>query len=288
MEAKGWILFNVLINRFHPQDAVDFRSTLPKQFVQELDKHKTASSDVLGAFSIADEQLKRIHHSWLVVILEEAPDSMRQLYLASLPKELKSAVGRLMRVPAPKFKLPSVSRHILLKQLAKRVTPSDVLPTAFLPASPLNELANLSRDELVRTCDYLGLRDLAEAVRPVVDKRLLQAVHRCLTPPELQLLRVYLHQREKLIVSKIELHQWDGQSDSLRVLFHRRGLVRLAKALSGQPRDLLWHISHKLDRRRAVVLEGFWLPTVITGITPLLMQQVIGIMDFVKRQASEQ
>lgn len=284
MEAKGCILFNVLLNRYHPNDTPAFLGTLPKELVDRLAKYKTSSKDTTAAFYLADKRLQRIHPSWLVPVLEQTPDTLRPLFISALPSEQLTTVCRMLKIDRPKLKPPAPVKAFLLSQFMAQVLPEDLLPEEYLPENPINQILTLSKDDLVLVADYMGLRDLAEALRPVVDKKLLQRVHQILTPGEVQMIALYIRQKEKLKVSKLELNKWDGQRDSLRLLYHRRGLIRLAKALSGQSRDLLWHLTRRLDQRRAMIVDGFWSATVVPGVTPLLVQQLVSVIDFVKRQ----
>lgn len=287
MEAKGWMLFNILMQKYRPQDAQLLLSLLPPEDAQNSAKHPIVSQDPLSLIASPEAKLSWTHYSWLAPIIQQQPESLRPLILASLPREQLQGVARLTKTPLPKVRPSSPVKRYLIKDLANHLVPSEVLPVDYLPEAALTPLAHMSKEELVRLIDYIGLRDLAEAVRPIVDKRLLQVIHQCLTPEELHLLRVYMHQREKLKVSKLEFSQWDGKRDSLRLLYHQRGLARLAKALSGCPENLVWHITHRLDQQRASLIKRLMLNEEVPGVSKTLIQQILALIDFLKRPKNE-
>lgn len=287
MEARGWTLYNVLVNRYHPKDAPIFLGSLAQEDAAELQKHQVASRDPQLVLASPAERLIGIHYSWLTPILQQSAEPLRSLLLASLPEEQRGQLCRVLQQAPAKKSPPAKVRTYLLNQLAAKIIPGDLLPVAYLPITTLSPLAGLSKEALIQLIDYLGLRDLAEALRSVVNKKLLQAVHSCLQAPDLQLLKNYLQQREKLKVPKLVFDKWDGKRDSLRLLYHQRGLARLAKALAGQPREIIWHVLHHLDRRRATLIESQCPPEAIPGVTPILVQQTISILEFLKRQTGE-
>lgn len=287
MEARGWMFFNVLVNRFHQKDSSTFLSQLPKETLEALKQHPASSSDTATALRLPEQTLPRIHFSWLVPVLSQNPESLRALLITCTPPSQQQGLCRQFKLPLPKKRLSKPAKAYLLRHLARQVDTTQALPLAYLPESPLTPLASLSKEKLILLIDYLGLRDLAEALRPIVDNRLLQAIHRCLKPPELQLLRAYLHQRDTLKVPKLDFSKWDGQRDSLRLLYHQRGLTRLAKSLSGQSPDLLWHISRHLDQKRANLLENLRASKDAPVITQTLVLQVVAILEFLQRQHGE-
>lgn len=287
MQAKGWMLFNALVNRYHSADATAFISQLPQETADALQQHTTQVTNPAAALCFADQALAQIHFSWFIPALQQYVDSLRPVVVACLPKPQQQHLCRQLQISLPKSKQAPAAQRYLLNDLAKRMHVTEACPVAFIPEGPLTSLAFLSKDKLVLLIDYLGLRDLAETLRPVVDNRLLQAVHRCLNPAEMQLLRAYLHQRDKLKVSKLDFAKWDGQRDSLRLMYHQRGLARLAKALASESPDLRWHIYRHLDQRRAEMLEKLGQAQDPPLLTQTLRLQVVAILEFLQRQHDE-
>ena len=99
-------------------------------------------------------------------------------------------------------------------------------------------------------------------------------------------MRICLHQKEKLITQKLQLEHWDGDCRKLGKLLHHRGLVRLGYALSGQHKDLIWHISHILDAGRGNKLTRYYHKNKIPGVSQTLSYQVLAVIDFSKERVT--
>src|SRR5690242_4899920 len=101
MEPKGWILFNVLVNRFHGHDPEAFFSSLPKDTVKELKKNYISSADTLPAARPSAERLASVHHSWWVETLERMPESVRPVVLASMESENATLLSKAVGIRLP-------------------------------------------------------------------------------------------------------------------------------------------------------------------------------------------
>jgi len=64
---------------------------------------------------------------------------------------------------------------------------------------------------------------------------------------------------------------------------HRRGIMRLGYALSGQHPDFIWHLSHRLDIGRGRLLKKNNFKNEIAGVTMPLQQQVANIINFINK-----
>lgn len=286
-ETKGLVFLNVLLNRYHQTDASTILNVLPQVTAEGLKQTATKSSDAVAAIRMPETLLSGMHFSWMVPALSQSPEPLRSLLIGCLSEKQRQGVCRQLHLSVPQNKSSKVAKAYLTRHLALQLGVTECLPLAYLQETPLKPLASLSKDEFILLIDYLGLRDLAEALRPIIDKRILEALHRCLTAPERHLLRIYLHQRDPLKTSKLDIAKWDGKRDSLRLMYHQRGLARLAKALSGQPPQLLWHISRCLDQKRAQLLESMGVAKEPTPVTPTLILQIVAILDFLQRKSGE-
>ena len=94
-------------------------------------------------------------------------------------------------------------------------------------------------------------------------------------------------QQDKFPIEKIGLEQYKGDIKTLMTILHRRGLVRLSKALSGCHQHLLWHLMHKIDKGRSKVIEKNWEEKSVAVYTPFIQKQVSYIFNFLKLQSKE-
>lgn len=282
METPGWIMMRVLMNRFHGGTPEAFLKNMPQENVQMVLSQDIHVDDPTPALIQPQQIIEKIHYSWMPPAIEQFPGAMQDLLIQALPPQHSVGIQKMMKksLYGPKLSLPI--RIFLMNLLYKKLSPSAVLPVKFLPISNLSILADTTKSELVRIIDFLGIQDLAEAIRFIVDKKKLKSVYNWLTPLKQNYLKVCLHQKDKLPIPKLDLEHWDGNYEKLDMLLHRRGLIRFAKALSGQHPDLFWHIIHILDIGRGSILNKHYTKESIPGVTPALTQQLFGLLNFLK------
>jgi hypothetical protein len=103
---------------------------------------------------------------------------------------------------------------------------------------------------------------------------MLKKIYSFLTEEEKKFLKNTTAHKEPYAMSRIGLEKWDGTEVSFRHLLHRRGLIRLGAALSGQDPDLIWYICHQLDIGRGMTLYKASLPEPIPGISERVIRQI--------------
>lgn len=285
MERKTAIMMRVLLNRYHTRDIDSVLKALTEEEAKEVLTYDVKSSDIAPVFVQPEELIQRIHYSWLVPIFKKWAPDFQKLILSALPESHRSKLRDLLK---PKTALSSPAppaRSYLQELLIKQLWPSEILPVEYLPTKPLSVLAKATKNELVDLFDILGMFDLAEEVRQIVDKNTLRNIYRCLSLKKRKYLRFCLQQPEKLKMSdRMRLNNWDGTSEKLLKMIHRRGIVRFAFALSGKERDLTWHLARTVDRGRGEILERYYSENPIQDVTSILEQQVISANNFLKHQ----
>jgi hypothetical protein len=93
-----------------------------------------------------------------------------------------------------------------------------------------------------------------------------------------------MHQKQQITSPKLGIDPSKQNCPHLKQVLHRRGLIRLAKSLTGQHKDLIWYIAHTLDNGRGMILlqsqQSISSPKVIN----ILKQQVFNVMNFLKKE----
>lgn len=284
MQRKSAIMLRVMMNRYHQGAPSVFLEGLSKEDAQLVLDQEITSTDASQIIIRPNELLGgQIHYSWLQPVIETFSPSMQPLLISALPNEYSQPLTKLMNQPKLPKPMP-LARNFLLLALCRKFSKRAVMPMQFLPETALSALITLTKSELLELIDYLGLYDLAEEIRHIVDKVLLNSIYACLSAKKQHYLRICLHQKEKLkAAAKIGLVNWKGDAAQLARLLHRRGLLRLSYALSGQPRDFVWHLAHRLDVGRGHILGKSYSDKEIPGVSPYLAQQVINTLNFLKR-----
>ena len=284
LDPKQQLFMRVLLNHYHPTGVEALLRCLPAENAQAILSQNPSLSEPAAALMRPEEYLQEMHYSWLIEPLKKLPNSLLPLYLGALENEQRGPLAKLLAVQ-PSAPLSAVLKKYLILKLYLTLDSSTMLPKAFISSSPLSKLLTLSKKNLVELIDYLGIYDLAEETRNIVDTKNLKTIYGCLSARKQQFLRSCLHQKEKLITPKLHLEKWDGNCQELTKLLHMRGLYRLGKALSGQKSDLIFSITRTLDTGRGKILSQHIGPQEVPGVTQVLGLQVQSTIDFLQQGA---
>lgn len=287
MQQKTGLMVKILLNRYDRNYAKNLFQPLVSEDKDELTQINTTLSNPEKSFEPAEEMLRNIHYSWLIPVLTAIPKPQQLLTLAALTKPQAEKMKRQFNHSHPEHPLTKLTEVFLLDRLYKLVKPKEVLPRSFLPRSQLDDLFKLNKAQLVNIIDLLGIYDLAEEVRFIINKEQVNKIHNCLTPKQKQFLKLSLHQKEKLVATPLDLKKWDGDCKTLALVLHQRGLIRMGKALCGQHPDALWYLTHTLDKGRGEILNRHYIPTPISGVTSALIQQVLTLINFLNLKSSK-
>ncbi len=287
MTPKCEMFLRVLMNKYHQAAPEALLSGLPPEQAQAVLNVDNNSQDVSQAVIQSKEIVKHIHYSWLVPIIEGLSPQMQPLFLSSLPSVSSQQLSKILKKPLHSTPLSPAVRLFLVNQLYAKIKPIDVLPVSYLPQTSMTVLLNYKKLELVELIDFLGLYDLAEEIRHIVDKRYLKAIYNGLSIKKQHFLRICLHHKEKLLPPRLGLEKWKGDSRELEKLLHQRGLIRLGKALAGQHPDLVWHLSHRLDTGRGRLIQKYYAKEEIPGITQALIQEILNLLNFFRKMSEK-
>jgi hypothetical protein len=286
MQVKSAIMMRILLNRFTKSSPEAVLKSFAVQDKELLDKININTKDVLPAFSPAAARVEKIHYSWLVSSIQMFPEAIQPLATASLPNETCQRLNQTLNLnPSSQFISP-ILKNYLIKMIYNNLKGSeDVIPLEYLSPFLLSPLGEWNKHELVELIEFIGIHDLSEEIRYIVNKKILQNVYNCLSSKEQQYLRICLHLKEKVTTPKLGLDKWGGNCEKLKTALQTRGLVRLAKALSGEHPTFMWYLSHILDTGRGQALIKYYSKAAVPGITVILAQQVSNLMNFLKKKS---
>lgn len=285
MHKKSWAMMKVLLNRFHKGSTDALQNCLPLEEVQIVLGLDIGSQDTKAALIQPKDFFNHIHYSWLPPAVQQFAPAIQSYVVSTLEQRQADRLAQLLHIKKPPQPQSDVVRSFLLQRLYQCFDKGDVLPREYISQGPLMELLDFDKDELVNVIVYLGLYDLSEKIRHIVDKKRLRDLYRCMTPDMQQFLTVCLHQKEKVTAPGLSIDKWPGDKDSLLRLLHQRGLLRLGKALAGQNPDFLWHVVHTLDTGRGNILMKYFAREEVPRVTQLLIQQVLNLLNFMKKKS---
>lgn len=283
MSTKRALMIRVMLNHFHQGSPDALLSPLDKDSAQAVLEMDVSSHDASHVLEEPKHLVQHVHYSWLASALSQLPAKMRPFFLTSLPKSKAALLGEMMKMAPSSIRLPLSTRLYLLSLIAAKLKPAHILPAPYLPATNLSGLLSLKKGEIVQLIDFLGLYDLAEEIRHIVDKKYLKAIYNCLSVKKQHFLRICLHQKERLSIPRLGLEKWRGDCKSLDSLLHKRGLFRLGKAISGMHPDFFWHLTRRLDVGRGRILEQYYAKEEVPGVTQALIQEILNLMNFFKK-----
>ncbi len=278
MDKRGYMFLKVFINRFSQSGAhplVDFLPKEDKETIQAIEIHSTSIEPLLK------KNLNRIHYSWLQPFIQKTPPHLQHVFLACLSSEQQSTPSN-----HSSLKTTPLAKQFILDQLFEELKVGDHLPLEFLPENEFLILAEWTKKQLTDLGDYLGLFDLASEVRHIVNRNYLNNIYQCLSPMQLHYLKICLRQKEQLSFPKMGFDPTKEDCPKLKQMIHRRGLLRLGKALCGQHPDFIWHIAHRLDRGRGTILLKEYQPEEIPRVTLILKQQLLNLITFLRSQGN--
>lgn len=279
------MITRVLINRFHKGSPEALLRFLPESHAAEVNKVPIDSAELSPLFTPLSEQISKIHYTWLLPILQKVPGVAQGSLLGVLPDQTAMRLSDQLYGSSKRLSLAPCSQQFLQNLVLKQLEGFDaVIPYSYLPESPLSHLGTWSKPELVQLISFLGIHDLAEEIRHIVDKKRIKGIYLCLTPKEQQYLRYCMHLKEKFVAPALGLDKWSGDCDKLKSTLQARGIIRLGKALSGEHPDLIWHLSHILDMGRGKALSKYYAKEPVASLTPALAQQVTNLMGILKKK----
>ena len=282
MNTKSWILLRVLLNKYHQGSTDAVLSFLPQESVKTVLSQDVHSENALKAVEPIEMKFDEIHYSWLTSTFQKFPPAVKKFVFGALSSSHQKGLGKLVDLPPNEHDYIPVFRNYLLHYLYHNVDKENVLPVDYLPTSPLNSLTSLSKDQLVELIDLLGLHDLVGELKRVVDKKVLKNVYSNLSRQKQLFLKSIMPLRDKFVTAHLGLDHWNGEKKKLETVLHRRGIIRLGKALSGQHPDLLWHISRRLDLGRGEILVQNYSKEDPSGVASSLIVEVVNAQNFLK------
>lgn len=265
----------LLVRSPHHRELVRFFSPRISQKLQE--SLPPSATDLSKLFS-STKWLSAIHYSWFYLPLGQMPKESRPLFISCLPPTHVKGLSLLFKEELKGLPLSRFATLFLLDHLKKKVQEKEILEEPLLPFSKMNVLLRLPKTALIDVINLLGVFDLAAELRHVVDKELLAKIHASLSQQQLQFLTYASQQTMKWVPPKLNLSQWDGSPQQLTRLVHQRGLIRLAKAIVNEHESFRWHLLHRLDTGRALIILKTFNQKQDKLLTPYFKEQALLII----------
>lgn len=274
-----------------------------KKFLESFDKDKKlikyltdteiANLNRLPSFAkIEDSKFSKeslidsVHYSWFIPMLNIYSSKEASLFLLVIKKQNKKALQNILDLEDIKNDL-NISVKLFFKELLLRslIKKDDhLLPISFLFESKLNKLLSLSKNQLVKLIDFLGMYDLAKELKFIVEKKKLKKIYSYLKEDEKKFLNKILHYQEPFATKRINIDKYSHDKKKLRNAFHRCGLLRLSYALSLESIDLIWYVCHTLDIGRGNYIFKESRAKRQTQASDIIATEILKIINIIKEK----
>jgi len=282
MNAKGWIMLRVLLNRFHKGSIETLLHPLPEEDIHKILSVNIDSNSIHPAIANPSERIANLHFSWLLESVKAFPLELQPYALASLSAEqqngLKSAFSYLVRIHKNSSFFSRFFRHLMYHQLGL----DEILPLEYTPSEKLKVLTTLPKEKFLMMVDLLGLYDLVPEIRQMIGKTEINAIFQALPLYCQKYLKQAMYQQDKIPPLSLELNTWNGDQKILLKRLHRAGLRRLALSLAGCDPTILWHLLHRLDTGRSAHIQALRPTEPEQGITDAAIVQVLKLLKFIE------
>lgn len=273
MNDKTALFFVNIANRFgFDRSSLLFFGSETTKLIEKYSK--TLVEDIPRLAKVDPKELfDEWHYSWLIQAIEPLPDSTKQLCTAVLSAKMAYPLLKHFKLSAPRKISSPFMKEMILHYLLQKSAPKLPTPKLLLPKSFFNQILDFSKNQLETLFDQLGLYDLASELQEIVDKNVYLKIFHHLTPGEKEVLLEILARKQLWALPKLGMNAW-FKDPSFRYVLQKRGILRFCVGISGMSTDFLWHLTHKLDTRRAHMLNQMVKPTAITPATSIVKEQI--------------
>lgn len=281
MRSSERMILNAFLSRHDEQKRDRLLSYLSEKEKGKITQMLPFRDGVLPEEFSSDSMLEGVHWSWFLPTLKSYAPTEAEFFLAALDPTSARPLTELVPCKIAKEPLTPIGkaylRRILLDSL---IGPHDrLIPAELLPPSPLNSLLKLSKKKLILLIDLLSMHDVASEVKQIVETKILKKLYSFLSEAEKKFLKHAAAKPEPFSLPKIGLERWDGTKEALRHVLHRRGLGRLAVALSGQTPALIWYVCHQLDIGRGNTLFKMSTKEAVPTVIEAAARQVEELLE---------
>lgn len=276
MRNPSETVLKAFLSRCKPEKKRALEQFLPQEERLRLEKMPALAEELKPEGFANGNVLEKVHWSWFLPTLKTYPENEQKLFLSVLSPHAAKNLAKALTLSSYSQEMTEVARAYLRQILLNSLLgPHDrLVPTDYLPPSPLKPLINLSKKELTRLIDFLSLHDLAAELRQIVETKILKKIYSLLSEEERKFLKNAMAYKEHFVLARMGLDRWDGSEETLRTLLHRRGLTRFGAGLSGQDPDFIWYVCHQLDIGRGNALFKQCTREPIHGVTDVIIRQI--------------
>ncbi len=275
MSPLAFLTCKAFLEKQSPQRRKRLASFLPRTDQAKMEALRFDHPDWINSGVKIDPVLDKVHPSWILPQLQTRTPFEIGCLLSSLQPDQAASIKSTLHYMRPFPHLTALGKAYLRSDLLQKIPGiENVIPLPALPHSRFNPLASFSFRDLVRLSFLLGLKDLSQYFRQIIDKAKLKTIEQALSPEDWQTVRQLSTKKDPLSSGKQGFDTWDGRPEKLRMLVEQLGINRLAKALYNEHPSLLWYVMHNLDMPRAAFFHKVCTQSPSEATQLLVQEQV--------------
>jgi hypothetical protein len=198
--------------------------------------------------------LKKIHYTWLANYIAHLPQNYQRTAANAFPDFPK--IMRSLNRPSIEIESQMAVNPYIYHLMIEKIGLQERLPVCFLPASPFERLLTWDRNKILSLIDLLPLADASREIKQIVDRNKLMMIYAALTEEQKTYIKQCMVVKHTTCDLNINLKNWLGTKDRLKIHLHKQGLELFYKGLYQEGPDFLFYLSHRLDIGRGKPLEA--------------------------------
>lgn len=271
-----------LLTHYHPHDFEEFFKFFEEPERIQLSKMKVETSPLDLKFDDRFLIFERIHYSWFLDILKKLPQRIVDNCHSIFSDQQIKGLSKLNCFKTPhKIKDPHLTifyRDYFLNAIGHTTLP----PISILPLTSSIRFLNFSKKRLVKIILHLGILELANLSKKIVDQKVLSQIETLLTQPEKKIFQMGKKTTEPRASTLRDFDQYLKNKKTFTHFLEIKGIERFAMGIVLDHPYFVWHIAHILDRGRGqelLIRARRYLPN---PYTPFFNKQLMEISDAVR------
>lgn len=276
-----------LIYHTHPNDFESYLKFFDEKERTQLSIIPKVEKPIALHLDSESEKLHNFHYSWYISIISACPKELQRELLTLFTPQQQAKLEKHLKVKTSTKKVnPLIEKfftHKILKQLGYQQLP----PECLFSHSPHFYLLKISKKDLVYILHRLGILDIANMAKKIVDKKTLKDLFKFFTRDQKKWFKeaqkTYI---EPLASSTKDIKRCLEDDRSFINFLEKRGILRLSMSLANENSFLVWNLAHILDKGRGEEFLSVVRRCVPSGHTPFYTKQLSDICKPFKEKES--
>lgn len=279
-------IFHRLLTHFHPDDFENFFKYFEEPERVALSKMNVIVAPLHLRLDNPQEIFHRIHYSWFIEALKKLPQNILESCLSLFSPRQQRGLYKLKLFKKPNKSTQCCLKGFYIQYLLKTIGYDTLCPRCILPPSENQFFLNFSKDQLIVLIQHLGILELANISKKVVDKKIIKQIEKMLTQSQKKLYNLAKMSSEPKAASVRDISKVIADKKTFAVFIEKRGIERFARGIVLEHPYFIWHIAHLLDKGRGeelLIKSRRFMPN---PYTPFFTKQILEVAQTLEAKES--